>query len=160
MKFVIIYPFFGVNFILQKFCLCKKNDKYEVWVDGAQRWRQLFVALQENVIVCRQKERRGGRCSKVETTLSKACCSHMPPDGKGEVGGVQRWTQLNKQTSSRNRVNTAGTVRSWFETRQAFEEEESFIFRPAADYKSQFSCIISDNALSATPIIQLPETLL
>ena len=22
---------FGVNFILQKFCLCKKNDKYEVW---------------------------------------------------------------------------------------------------------------------------------
>jgi len=22
--------FFGVNFILQKFCLCKKNDKYEV----------------------------------------------------------------------------------------------------------------------------------
>ena len=23
--------YFGVNFILQKFCLCKKNDKYEVW---------------------------------------------------------------------------------------------------------------------------------
>ena len=23
----------GVNFILQKFCLCKKNDKYEVWLD-------------------------------------------------------------------------------------------------------------------------------
>ena len=23
-------PFFGVNFILQKFCVCKKNDKYEV----------------------------------------------------------------------------------------------------------------------------------
>ena len=23
--------FFGVNFILQKFCLCKKNDKYQVW---------------------------------------------------------------------------------------------------------------------------------
>ena len=23
---------FGVNFILQKFCLCKKNDKYEVWI--------------------------------------------------------------------------------------------------------------------------------
>ena len=24
--------FFGVNFIFQKFCLCKKNDKYEVCV--------------------------------------------------------------------------------------------------------------------------------
>ena len=24
--------FFGVNFILQKFCPCKKNDKYQVWV--------------------------------------------------------------------------------------------------------------------------------
>ena len=24
--------FFGVNFILQKFCSCKKNDKYQVWV--------------------------------------------------------------------------------------------------------------------------------
>ena len=24
--------FFGVNFILQKFCPCKKNDKYEVCV--------------------------------------------------------------------------------------------------------------------------------
>ena len=23
--------FFGVNFILQKFCPCKKNDKYKVW---------------------------------------------------------------------------------------------------------------------------------
>ena len=23
--------FFGVNFILQKFCSCKKNDKYQVW---------------------------------------------------------------------------------------------------------------------------------
>ena len=30
--FVVIYAFFGVNFILQKFCLCKKNDKYEVWI--------------------------------------------------------------------------------------------------------------------------------
>ena len=25
-------PFFGVNFILQKFCPCKKNDKYQVWI--------------------------------------------------------------------------------------------------------------------------------
>ena len=23
--------FFGVNFILQEFCPCKKNDKYQVW---------------------------------------------------------------------------------------------------------------------------------
>ena len=29
--FVVIYAFFGANFILQKFCMCKKNDKYEVW---------------------------------------------------------------------------------------------------------------------------------
>ena len=29
--FVVIYAFFGINFILQKFCSCKKNDKYEVW---------------------------------------------------------------------------------------------------------------------------------
>ena len=28
--FVIIYAFFGVNFILQKSCLCKTNDKYQV----------------------------------------------------------------------------------------------------------------------------------
>ena len=27
----VIYAFFGVNFILRKFCLCKRNDKYEVW---------------------------------------------------------------------------------------------------------------------------------
>ena len=27
--------FFGVNFILQKFCSCKKNDKYEVWCVAA-----------------------------------------------------------------------------------------------------------------------------
>ena len=31
MYFAVIYAFFSVNFILQKFCLCKKNDKYEVW---------------------------------------------------------------------------------------------------------------------------------
>ena len=30
MYFVVIYAFFGENFILQEFCLCKKNDKYEV----------------------------------------------------------------------------------------------------------------------------------
>ena len=28
--------FFGVNFILQKFCQCKKYDKYEVWFIVAQ----------------------------------------------------------------------------------------------------------------------------
>merc|ERR1711963_1390549 len=28
--FVVIYAFFGVNFTLQKFCSCKKNDKYQV----------------------------------------------------------------------------------------------------------------------------------
>ena len=27
--------FFGVNFTLQKFCQCKKNDKYQVWGIGA-----------------------------------------------------------------------------------------------------------------------------
>ena len=30
----VIYAFFGVNFILRKFCLCKRNDKYEVWLLG------------------------------------------------------------------------------------------------------------------------------
>ena len=30
MYFVVIYAF--LNFILQKFCLCKKNDKYKVCV--------------------------------------------------------------------------------------------------------------------------------
>ena len=34
MYFVVTYAFFGVNFILQKFCLYKKNDKYEVCDDG------------------------------------------------------------------------------------------------------------------------------
>ena len=30
-KFVFeIYAFFGVNFIIRKFCPCKRNDKYEV----------------------------------------------------------------------------------------------------------------------------------
>ena len=29
-SFVVIYAFFGVNFLIQKFCPCKKNDKYEV----------------------------------------------------------------------------------------------------------------------------------
>ena len=33
-QFVVIYAFFGVNFILQKFCSCKKNDKYQVWFRG------------------------------------------------------------------------------------------------------------------------------
>ena len=28
--FFVIYAFFGVNFILRKFCLCKRNDKYDV----------------------------------------------------------------------------------------------------------------------------------
>ena len=28
--------FFGVNFILQKFCSCKKNDKYEVWCSSSR----------------------------------------------------------------------------------------------------------------------------
>ena len=31
--------FFGVNFILQKFCPCKKNDKYKVWL------RRTFLIL-------------------------------------------------------------------------------------------------------------------
>ena len=30
MYFVVIYAFFFVNFILQKFCSCKRNDKYQV----------------------------------------------------------------------------------------------------------------------------------
>ena len=29
--------FFGVNFSLQKFCLCKKNDKYQVCVCVMER---------------------------------------------------------------------------------------------------------------------------
>ena len=32
-----LHVFFGVNFILQKFCLCKKNDKYEVCSYLAQK---------------------------------------------------------------------------------------------------------------------------
>ena len=28
--FFLIYAFFGLNFILQKFCPCKRNDKYQV----------------------------------------------------------------------------------------------------------------------------------
>ena len=32
-SFVVIYAFFGVNFLIQKFCPCKKNDKYEVCDD-------------------------------------------------------------------------------------------------------------------------------
>ena len=32
---------FGVNFILQKFCLCKKNDKYEVCVEHVSGKRQV-----------------------------------------------------------------------------------------------------------------------
>ena len=32
--FVVIYAFLGVNFILQKFCSCKKNDKYHVCIDN------------------------------------------------------------------------------------------------------------------------------
>merc|ERR1711994_18152 len=34
--------FFGVNFILQKFCSCKKNDKYQVCKDvsrGESSWQ-------------------------------------------------------------------------------------------------------------------------
>ena len=34
--------FFGVNFILQKFCPCKKNDKYQVWGGGVY-WDPKFV---------------------------------------------------------------------------------------------------------------------
>ena len=30
-RFFLIYAFFGVNFILWKFCPCKWNDKYQVW---------------------------------------------------------------------------------------------------------------------------------
>ena len=33
----VIYAVFGVNFILQKFCPCKRNDKLEVW-----RWNVLI----------------------------------------------------------------------------------------------------------------------
>ena len=29
--FAVINAFFGVKFSVQNFCLCKKNDKYEVW---------------------------------------------------------------------------------------------------------------------------------
>ena len=29
-RFFLIYAFFGLNFILQKFCPCKRNDKYQV----------------------------------------------------------------------------------------------------------------------------------
>jgi len=32
----VIYAFFGVNFILRKFCLCKRNDKYEVWYQSEE----------------------------------------------------------------------------------------------------------------------------
>ena len=31
MYFVVIYAFFRCKFYSPKFCLCKKNDKYEVW---------------------------------------------------------------------------------------------------------------------------------
>ena len=35
--------FFGVNFILQKFCLCKKNDKYKVCIPYTYCWISTFV---------------------------------------------------------------------------------------------------------------------
>ena len=35
---------FGVNFIFQKFCQCKKNDKYKVW-EAAYLYPDLSTAI-------------------------------------------------------------------------------------------------------------------
>ena len=53
--------FFSVNFILQKFCLCKKNDKYQVWIsDGMilllprslSIWRTSHYILSKTMYTC------------------------------------------------------------------------------------------------------------
>ena len=39
--------FFSVNFIIQKFCPCKKNDKYEVWKELG-----IYIGPQQEGILC------------------------------------------------------------------------------------------------------------
>ena len=52
MYFVVIYAFFGVNFILQKFCSCKKDDKYQVCIWwGVPAFRIQVKVTQSKTIV-------------------------------------------------------------------------------------------------------------
>ena len=60
----------GNNFetILSQPCYSHLPPDGKGELGGVQRWTQLLIALQENVVVCRQIERGGRRCSKVDTT--------------------------------------------------------------------------------------------
>ena len=75
-KLVIYCVNFSVNFILQKFCLCKKNDKYEVWEELAK-----YGIKNCSTLVTK-------RCTGEELSLLHCPHTSLRPCGVNKVAGV------------------------------------------------------------------------
>ena len=85
--------YFGVNSILQKFCLCKKNDKYEVWSQKLRLLRGFFlepgstwdsVCVWETILTVRQTidihcvlSTRGHFCYTLVTITCGIVCENV-----------------------------------------------------------------------------------
>ena len=82
--------FFGVNFILQKFCQCKKNDKYQVWPYNEEEETHNTILLKIQIQTQTQIH--------IQTQIQ-----------------IQIQTQIHKQTQIQKRKVAANLVRGWGE---------------------------------------------
>ena len=74
-SFVVIYAFFGVNFLIQKFCPCKKNDKYEVWVSCENRvWNGQVWKIISPPIFNENEPNFDGWCINTQKIEKKVIC--------------------------------------------------------------------------------------
>ena len=63
--FVVIYAFFGVNFSLQRYCLCKTNDKYEVCMCRTQTKGATVSKIKDKNFAIKQELERMGLSKRV-----------------------------------------------------------------------------------------------
>ena len=102
---VVIYAFFGVNFILQRFCSCKKNHKYQVCARAVSRKTPIYFILWLyvlwNAFYTRQSQFSCNFWNPHFSCPSSCCC--CPLDDHLQEAGPSGWSSLE-----------AGHSRWWF----------------------------------------------
>ena len=96
--------FFGVNFILQKFCLCKKNDKYKVWAKVILYFQWLRLCT---------KNLEGGQRGKIIFSTTKDKREKNTKKMKGANEPEKYLYLYFQQLRERNTKNLEGGQRGW-----------------------------------------------
>ena len=89
----------GVNFILQKFCLCKKNDKYEVWTSPPFRQFSDLVAwpFPKGQIMTPYMEMKWMSCNRCDVNILKDIPSPLAVGEYLQLMNMNIWKKFRAQ---------------------------------------------------------------